>query len=103
MNLDEISAETGLDLNTDWYLRLSSEVRPADQATRLLKPSTDEGNHLSYAVQWLLFGVLAFITLVFTVRKEYDFYRSKNDPNFVPKVRKKTRAQSDQELEDLAT
>jgi cytochrome oxidase assembly protein ShyY1 len=103
MNLDEISAETGLDLNTDWYLRLSSEVRPADQATRLLKPSADEGNHLSYAVQWLLFGVLAFITLVFTVREEYDFYRSKNDPNFVPKVRKKTRAQSDQELEDLAT
>jgi len=100
MNLEEIRAETGLDLNTKWYLRLSSEVRPADQAVKLLKPSTDEGNHLSYAIQWLIFGALAFTTLVFTVRKEYDFYRSKNDPTYVPKVRKKTRSQSDQELED---
>lgn len=100
MNLAEIAAETGLELNQQWYLRLSSEQEPADQAVKLLRPTTDEGNHLSYAIQWLIFGVLAFITLVFTVRKEYDFYRSKNDPNYVPKVRKKTRAEFDQEAED---
>ena len=100
MNLAEIAAETGLELNQQWYLRLSSEQEPADQAVKLLRPTTDEGNHLSYAIQWLIFGVLAFITLVVTVRKEYDFYRSKNDPTYVPKVRKKTRAEFDQEAED---
>jgi cytochrome oxidase assembly protein ShyY1 len=100
MNLAEIAAETGLQINQQWYLRLASEQEPAEQAAKLLRPTTDEGNHLSYAIQWLIFGALAFVTLVFTVRKEYDFYRSKNDPTYVPKVRKKTRAESDQELED---
>jgi cytochrome oxidase assembly protein ShyY1 len=90
----------GLEINQQWYLRLASEQESAEQAVKLLRPATDEGNHLSYAIQWLIFGALAFITLVFTVRKEYDFYRSKNDPTYVPKVRKKTRAESDQELED---
>jgi cytochrome oxidase assembly protein ShyY1 len=103
MNLAEIAAETGLQINQQWYLRLASEQEPAEQAVKLLKPTTDEGNHLSYAIQWLIFGALAFVTLVFTVRKEYDFYRSKNDPTYVPKVRKKTRAESDQELEDSVT
>lgn len=103
MNLSEIAAETGLEINQQWYLRLASEQEPAEQAVKLLRPTTDEGNHLSYAIQWLIFGVLAFVTLVFTVRKEYDFYRSKNDPNYVPKVRKKTRAESDQEIEDSVT
>ena len=102
MNLAEIASETGLEINQQWYLRLSAEQEPAEQAVKLLKPATDEGNHLSYAIQWLIFGALAFITLVFTVRKEYDFYRSKNDPDYVPKVRKKTRAESDQEIEDSA-
>jgi cytochrome oxidase assembly protein ShyY1 len=100
MNLGEIGAETGLEINQQWYLRIASEQEPAEQAVKLLKPTTDEGNHLSYAIQWLIFGALAFVTLAFTVRKEYDFYRSKNDPNYVPRVRKKTRAESDQELED---
>lgn len=100
MNLAEIATETGLQVNQQWYLRLASEQEPAEQAVKLLKPTTDEGNHLSYAIQWLIFGALAFVTLVFTVRKEYDFDRSKNDPTYVPKVRKKTRAESDQELED---
>jgi cytochrome oxidase assembly protein ShyY1 len=103
LSLIEIGVETGLELNQQWYLRLSAEQAPADQAVKLLKPTTDEGNHLSYAIQWLIFGVLAFVTLVFTVRKEYDFYRSKNDPKYVPKVRKKTRADADQELEDSVT
>ncbi len=100
MNLQEIADETGLQLNQNWYLRLSSESIDAPQAVKLLRPATDEGNHLSYAIQWLLFGLLAFITLIFTVRKEFDFYRAKNDPSFVPKVRKRTRADADAELED---
>ncbi|EAR24356.1 hypothetical protein A20C1_02726 [marine actinobacterium PHSC20C1] len=35
------------------------------------KPLLDEGAHLSYAFQWVAFGVLAFIGLGWAVRQEY--------------------------------
>ena len=35
-----------------------------------LKPTLDEGAHLSYAFQWIMFGVLAFIGLGWAVRNE---------------------------------
>lgn len=35
-----------------------------------LRPSLDEGSHLSYALQWIAFGVLAFIGLGWAVRRE---------------------------------
>lgn len=34
------------------------------------RPSLDEGSHLSYALQWIAFGVLAFIGLGWAVRRE---------------------------------
>jgi hypothetical protein len=30
----------------------------------------DEGNHLSYALQWLLFGAMAFIAFGWALRQE---------------------------------
>ena len=41
MNLAEIAAETGLQINQQWYLRLASEQEPAEQAVKLLKPTTE--------------------------------------------------------------
>ena len=75
---------------------------PAEMPVPLLKPSTDEGNHLSYALQWLLFGILGFVALYLAINKEYEFYRIQTDPNFVPKHRKVTRSERDNEVEDLA-
>jgi len=34
------------------------------------RPSLDEGSHLSYALQWIAFGLLAFVGLAWAVRRE---------------------------------
>lgn len=57
---------------TGAYGLLESEDPTPTEAAPLpaLKPSLDEGAHLSYALQWIMFGVLAFIGLVWAVRNE---------------------------------
>ena len=87
----------------DFYLRLAAENPASEIAPRLeTKPELSEGNHLSYAIQWIIFAVLAFATLVWSVRREMDFYRSVNDPDYVPKPKRLTRAQRDNLAEDEA-
>lgn len=44
------------------------------------KPVFDEGLHVSYAIQWLLFGVMAFFGLGYAVRQEYRL-RNADDPD----------------------
>lgn len=103
INIDELNSKLGIDFRQDWYLRLISESdQQATTPTPLLKPSTDEGNHLSYALQWILFAILAFAALYWAINKEYEFYRVQTDPNFVPRRRKVTRSQQDNEIEDRA-
>ncbi|MDE2592008.1 MAG: SURF1 family protein [Actinomycetales bacterium] len=87
----------------DFYLRLAAETPRSAVAPKLeTKPELSEGNHLSYAIQWIIFAVLAFVTLVWSVRRELDFYRAANDPNYVPKPKRVTRAQRDNQAEDQA-
>jgi cytochrome oxidase assembly protein ShyY1 len=59
------------ELITDFYGRLVSES-PADAAypLQMPKPSLSEGNHLSYALQWILFALLAVAALIWAVRRE---------------------------------
>ena len=103
INVDELKAKVESDFRQDWYLRLISESdQQSTNPTPLLKPSTDEGNHLSYALQWILFAILAFAALYWAINKEYEFYRVQTDPTFVPKRRKVTRSQIDNEVEDRA-
>lgn len=51
---------------------LSAEETPAvaDAPLPAFRPSLDEGSHLSYALQWIAFAVLAFIGLAWAVRRE---------------------------------
>jgi cytochrome oxidase assembly protein ShyY1 len=75
----------------------SSSVLPASVAM----PELDEGNHLSYALQWIMFAIMAFLALVWAVRKELHFKRLATDKTYVPKVKKrKTLGQEDNEIED---
>ena len=57
---------------TGAYGLLATESPESSEQAPLpaLKPSLDEGAHLSYALQWIMFGVLAFIGLVWAVRNE---------------------------------
>ncbi|WP_010202517.1 SURF1 family cytochrome oxidase biogenesis protein [Salinibacterium sp. PAMC 21357] len=68
------------------------------------KPLLDEGAHLSYAFQWVAFGVLAFIGLGWAIRQEY---RLINEADPVERERAEKRKQkvedrgpTDAEIED---
>jgi cytochrome oxidase assembly protein ShyY1 len=75
---------------TEFYVRLGESNFSKNGFPKLLdKPQLDEGNHLSYALQWIVFAIMAFIALVWAVRKEIEFKRAATDPNYKPKVRKK--------------
>ena len=53
------------------YLRLVAE-KPAvgDSLKPMPPPSTEEGNNLSYALQWILFALMAAIALFWRIRKD---------------------------------
>ncbi len=88
-------------LASSFYLRLASEKPSSKVAPKLeTMPELSEGNHLSYAIQWIIFAAMAFATLVWSIRRELDFYRSVNDPNYVPKPKRVSRAQRDNQAED---
>lgn len=56
---------------TGAYGLLDSETPPpADRPAAVQEPVIDEGPHLSYAIQWIAFAVLAFLGLVWAYRRE---------------------------------
>jgi hypothetical protein len=63
------------------------------------KPTLNEGNHLGYALQWILFGVMAFGALIWAYRNDRRV-RLESQGLLVPKIRKKTLSDLDEEFED---
>lgn len=56
---------------TGAYGLLASETPPpAERPAAVQEPVIDEGPHLSYAIQWIAFAVLAFFGLVWAYRRE---------------------------------
>lgn len=56
---------------TGAYGLLASETpAPATRPRAVEEPVPDEGPHLSYAIQWIAFGVLAFFGLFWAFRRE---------------------------------
>lgn len=53
------------------YGLLRSETPSAEHGALTAKPELTEGNHLSYAVQWIIFAVIAAIGLIYGVREEF--------------------------------
>lgn len=83
------------------YGRLVSEQPPsASYPQAIPRPEVNEGNHLSYAFQWIVFGVLGFVTLWYAVRQEIHFKRLATDASYVPKRKRVTRADLDAAAED---
>lgn len=87
-------------LETRFYGRLASEAPAEDQAPiPQPKPSLDEGNHLSYALQWLLFGIMAFGAFFWAYRNEKRVRLEQQ--GFIPvRTPKKTQALDDAAFED---
>jgi cytochrome oxidase assembly protein ShyY1 len=87
--------------SADFYVRLSeSNFSQAGLPKLLSRPQLTEGNHLSYALQWIVFAIMAFMALVWAVRQEIRFKRMADDPNYRPKVRKKV-GDDDNAAEDI--
>ena len=100
INLPEIRELTNLDVEQGFYLRMVTES-PSESSypQPLSRPILDEGNHLSYAVQWVIFAVMGFFALFWAIRQEQEFRRMEKDPSYVPRnLRRK--ANTDSGVED---
>ena len=78
---------------TKVYGRLIQDPTGEAQLVRHSSPATSEGNNFSYAIQWIVFAVMAFAALFWMIRVERDRY--------LGRVRTKVRKRkSDEEIED---
>ncbi|MFM7014396.1 MAG: SURF1 family protein [Actinomycetota bacterium] len=97
IRLSDLSNLTGLNLEQAFYLRLISESPPENEYPQSLgKPVLDEGNHLSYAIQWILFALMGFFALFWAIKQEREYQRIEKDPN----LRKPKRKSIDESEED---
>lgn len=81
------------------YVRAQTSYSSSELPKILGKPQLTEGNHLSYALQWILFALMAFAALYWAIRKELDAQRLVKNPNFVRR-KNSSKKQTDAEIED---
>lgn len=71
IDLPAYAEELGYPLLTGAYGQLASETPPAaEMPFPFPMPSTEEGTHLSYSLQWFAFGVLMFIGFGYAARQQ---------------------------------
>lgn len=100
INLLDLAKLTNLPIEPKFYLRLISESpEETSYPQPLSKPVLDEGNHLSYAVQWILFALMGFFALFSAIRQEKEYQRLEKDPTYVPKSRR-NKTLTDGDIED---
>lgn len=96
-------------LNTPTYtgaygLLVSESPQPIEEAPLpALKPSLDEGAHLSYALQWIMFGILAFIGLGWAVQNEIRIRNSETEEGkakLAARAKKRASKPSEEDIED---
>lgn len=71
IDLAAYAGQLGYPLLTGAYGQLASETpAAADMPAAFPKPSTEEGTHLSYSLQWFAFGVLMFVGFGYAARQQ---------------------------------
>ena len=100
INLPEIEKIFSFVVEKDFYLRMVTES-PAESSypQPISRPVLDEGNHLSYAVQWIIFALMGFFALFWAIRQEQEFRRMEKDPTYVPRSLRR-KANEDSSVED---
>jgi cytochrome oxidase assembly protein ShyY1 len=99
INVDLANQITKLNAIPNGYLRLVSESSKVPTGLKPMPtPSIDEGNNLSYALQWMLFAVMAVLALVWRIRRDRQLASGTKST-----LGKKSRAKLDEELEDSVT
>jgi len=72
IHLTDVAERVGAPTYTAAYgLMASEDPAPATRPAGVTRPVADEGSHLSYAFQWMLFALLGFIGLAWAVRQEF--------------------------------
>ena len=105
INLPQVQEKIGEPIYTGAYGLLASEdPAPATRPAPTKKPVADEGPHLSYAFQWLVFGIMGFAGLGWAIRQEYRL-RNEDDPAEQARAAKRAvkaakKAPTDAEIED---
>jgi cytochrome oxidase assembly protein ShyY1 len=71
IDLPVYAEELGYPILTGAYGQLASETpAPAEMPVPFPMPSTEEGTHLSYSLQWFAFGVLMFVGFGYAARQQ---------------------------------
>jgi cytochrome oxidase assembly protein ShyY1 len=100
LHLESLAKLVESEIEQKFYLRLISDAPGEPRSPQPLgKPLLDEGNHLSYAVQWILFALMGFFALFWAIRQELEYRRMERDPDYVPKSRRKNKV-TDGDIED---
>lgn len=106
INLEQVGERLGSDAvyTGAFGLVASQDPEPASTPITPLKPEPDEGPHLSYALQWYVFALLAFIGLGWALLQEYRVVNA-SDPDEQLRAQERERrralkAPSDADIED---
>jgi cytochrome oxidase assembly protein ShyY1 len=105
IHLPDVAKLVGKPTYTRAYgLMVSESPAAATRPTAMQKPELDEGLHISYAIQWVIFGIMAFFGLWYAIRQEYRM-RNADDPEEqqraeVRERKKLAKPRSDSEVED---
>jgi len=102
INIEELVKTQGIKdrIFTSIYARVATEQISANENPKpLAKPELDEGNHLSYALQWIMFALMAVAALIWGVRKEREAKSSRQSTA----RKRKAIGQADAEIEDSLT
>ena len=101
INLSTIAERLNEPTYTGAYGLMAKESPAAteERPTAVLKPIRDEGPHLSYAFQWFVFGLLAFIGLGWALREEYRSVNA-HDPEERERADERARKRAAKPLND---
>lgn len=78
--LPDFARQLGYPLLTGSYGLMAAESpSPAASPQQLPAPSVQEGSNLSYALQWLTFGILAFVGFGYTARQQARIAREERE------------------------
>lgn len=105
IQLHDIAASLDRPVYTGAYGLMATEnPAPAERPQAATKPARDEGPHLSYAFQWLVFALFGFLGLGYGLRQEYRRINEDDPEEMVRaearRVKDATRKRTDSEIED---
>lgn len=100
IHLPTIAGSIDGDVITSAYGQLVSEnPAPDTELGAFESPTEDPGPHLSYAIQWILFGVMGFVFIFYMIRTEIQKHREDAEGRPAPE-KKSRRRDRDADAED---